>query len=150
MARQQATLDRDRCAQIAGVCACFNFRKASRSVTQMFDQALSPTGLRSTQLVILIASYVLNCGPAQLARELVMERSTLTRNLRPLIQQGLLRLTHGSAGRTKLVELTPKGQQALLKAIPYWEKAQGALEERLGGRLPHMIEDLTCVVEATR
>jgi DNA-binding MarR family transcriptional regulator len=149
MARKTVELDRDQCAEIARTCACFNFRKASRSVTQMFDQALAPTGLRSTQLVILIAAYVLECGAAQLARELIMDRSTLARNLRPLAQQGLLRLAT-ARGRSRVVELTPRGKFALLKAIPYWEKAQGALAQRLGDRLPKMFEDLSAVVQATR
>ncbi len=97
----------------------------------MFDQALAPTGLRSTQLVILIAAYVLECGAAQFARELIMDRSTLARNLRPLAQQGLLRLAT-ARGRSRVVELTPRGKLALVKAIPYWEKAQGA-RSAIGG-----------------
>jgi hypothetical protein len=86
-------LDLEACAQAAAVCACFNFRKASRAVTQHFDEQLQPTGLRSTQLVILLAVAVYeSSGMAELARALVMDRSTLTRNLRPLINQGLLTL----------------------------------------------------------
>jgi DNA-binding MarR family transcriptional regulator len=149
MARTSVQLDREQCAEIARTCACFNFRKASRSVTQMFDQALAPTGLRSTQLVILIAAYVMECGAAQLARELIMDRSTLARNLRPLIQQGLLRLAPAS-GRSRIIELTPRGRHALRKAFPYWEKAQNTLAHRLGGRLDHMFDDLAAVVQATR
>jgi hypothetical protein len=71
-------LDLELCAQAAASCACFNFRKASRAVTQRFDELLQPTGLRSTQLVVLIAVAVSDSpGVATLARALVMDRSTL-------------------------------------------------------------------------
>ena len=103
---------------MARTCACFNFRKASRSVTQLFDQILAPAGLRSTQLVILITGQLL--GPssiARLARELVMDRSTLTRNLKPLMNMGLLQFSQGD-GKHKAVEVTVEGQAALLRSAP--------------------------------
>src|SRR5215813_7592579 len=104
-------------AEMARTCACFNFRKASRSVTQLFDQVLAPSGLRSTQLVILITSQLL--GPssiARLARELVMDRSTLTRNLKPLLSTGLLQFVRASSSKHKSVELTQQGRAALVNA----------------------------------
>src|SRR5476651_2814628 len=58
--------DESKLAEMARTCACFNFRKASRSVTQLFDQILAPTGLRSTQLVILMTGQLL--GPSSIAR----------------------------------------------------------------------------------
>jgi DNA-binding MarR family transcriptional regulator len=126
-------LDLDACAQAAAVCACFNFRKASRAVTQHFDEQLQPTGLRSTQLVILLAVAVHeSSGMAELARALVMDRSTLTRNLRPLIKQGFLTLNLGSDRRTRLIQLTPEGRRALKRAIPVWEKAQTQFVGELG------------------
>ena len=123
----------DKLGEMARTCACFNFRKASRSVTQLFDQALAPTGLRSTQLVILITGELL--GPssiARMARELVMDRSTLTRNLRPLIAAGLLELSAGKDGREKQVELTAQGRKSLVKALPIWAGAQQSFVEHVG------------------
>jgi len=145
-------LDREKCLEMVGTCACFNFRKASRSVTQLFDQILAPIGLRSTQLVILVAAQVLGpCGLARLARELVMDRSTITRNIHPLVVQGLLQVT-GKAGRGgKSVEITSAGQKALHSAVPYWEEAQGQLLRRMGqDRWDRVMVDLTNVVDATR
>src|SRR5438552_6327728 len=98
-------IDDNSLAEAARTCACFNFRKASRSVTQLFDQILAPTGLRSTQLVILVTGQLL--GPssiARLARELVMDRSTLTRNLKPLLAMGLLQLSRAENGKHKSVQ----------------------------------------------
>lgn len=145
-------IDGQKLAEMARTCACFNFRKASRSVTQLFDQILAPTGLRSTQLVILITGQLL--GPssiARLARELVMDRSTLTRNLKPLMNMGLVAFTRGESGRHKSVEVTPAGQQALLRSAPLWEQAQSHLVNRLGpDHWDRIMADLASIVEATR
>ncbi|MEX0678539.1 MAG: MarR family winged helix-turn-helix transcriptional regulator [Pirellulales bacterium] len=145
-------IDEHKLAEMARTCACFNFRKASRSVTQLFDQILAPTGLRSTQLVILITGLLL--GPssiARLARELVMDRSTLTRNLRPLMNMGLVRFTQGEGGKQKTVEVTVNGQAALLKSAPYWERAQSHLVERFGvDAWNRIMADLSAIVDATR
>jgi DNA-binding MarR family transcriptional regulator len=152
MHAESGEIDAGKLAEMARTCACFNFRKVSRSVTQLFDQTLAPTGLRSTQLVILITSELL--GPssiARLARELVMDRSTLTRNLRPLLNQGLLRLTKSDSAKQKSVAITPEGRDALLKAGPLWENAQNRLVERLGPEhWNQLMGELAGIVEATR
>jgi DNA-binding MarR family transcriptional regulator len=145
-------IDDKKLAEMARTCACFNFRKASRSVTQLFDQILAPTGLRSTQLVILITSQLL--GPssiARLARELVMDRSTLTRNLKPLMNLGLLHFAQGDANKHKAVELTVEGQAALIRSAPYWEQAQTHLVNKFGSEdWNRIMADLGAIVEATR
>jgi DNA-binding MarR family transcriptional regulator len=145
-------IDQSKLAEMARTCACFNFRKASRSVTQLFDQILAPAGLRSTQLVILITGQVL--GPssiARLARELVMDRSTLTRNLKPLINMGLVRFAQGENGKQKSVEVTDDGQAALTRSAPYWEQAQTHLVAHFGDDAWNRIMgDLAAIVEATR
>ncbi len=152
MACDDSTMDNAKLAEMARTCACFNFRKASRSVTQMFDQILAPTGVRSTQLVILITGQLL--GPssiARLARELVMDRSTLTRNLRPLLALDMLRLTLPEKGKHKSVELTEAGRAALVKAAPYWQQAQSQLVNRFGTEhWNRIMGDLGGIVEATR
>ncbi len=145
-------IDNSKLAEMARTCACFNFRKASRSVTQLFDQTLAPTGLRSTQLVILITSQLL--GPssiARLARELVMDRSTLTRNLKPLLSLGLLRFAAAGDGKHKSVELTDEGLVALSKAAPYWQRAQTHLVGQFGSdHWSRIMTDMAAIVEATR
>ncbi|HEX5137965.1 MAG TPA: MarR family winged helix-turn-helix transcriptional regulator [Planctomycetota bacterium] len=135
-------------AEAARVCACFNFRKASRAVTQMFDAVLHPGGLRSTQFVILVAVSAEGTAKLpELARMLNVDRSTLTRNLQPLAREGLLRISDTRGERASSVRLTPKGERLLLAAIPLWEKAQKTFVERLGGRRwQAMLEDLNRVV----
>jgi DNA-binding MarR family transcriptional regulator len=150
--RLQSELSRDKCLEMVSNCASFNFRKASRSVTQLFDQILAPIGLRSTQLVILVAAQVLGpCGLARLARELVMDRSTITRNIHPLVVQGLLQVSGKSGRGGKSVEITKAGQDALINAVPFWEEAQEQLLRRMGqDRWDRVMVDLTSVVDATR
>ena len=137
---------------MARTCAGFNFRKAARSVTQLFDQTLAPTGLRSTQLVILVTGQLLGpCSIARLCGELVMDRSTLTRNLKPLLSMGMLQLSKSENGKHKSVEVTDSGRAALVKASPYWERAETHLVGRFGpDRWNRIMVDLLTIVEATR
>lgn len=119
--------------QAAQTCACMNLRKATRVVTQLFDETLAPTGLRSTQFVVLVSACLAGpCSIARLARELVMDRSTLTRNLKPLVDRGLICTTSPEGVRVRTVELTDSGRQALAGAIPYWQQAQARIIEQFG------------------
>jgi DNA-binding MarR family transcriptional regulator len=109
--------------------------------------------LRSTQLVVLLGAYVLGSSNLRrLADELAMDRSTLTRNLKPLIAQRLLQTTPTKGrGRSKSIVVTPRGQELLLTAAPLWQQAQNSLRERLGDeRLSRVLEDLATVTEAVR
>jgi DNA-binding MarR family transcriptional regulator len=119
-------------AEILAVCGSFNLRKASRVLTQMFDEALQPTGLRSTQLTILLvlARYG-ETAMSRLSRELVLSPSTLSRNLRPLERQGLIRIA-GSAARGKQVMLTDEGRDAIIRSAPYWQEVQGRFTQQVG------------------
>lgn len=119
-------------SEILQSCACFNLRKASRSVTQFYDEMLQPTGLRSTQVVVLTAIYAeKDLSLSRLARELVMSPSTLSRNLAPLKREGLVEAKrHGTRGIS--LRLTRKGEKSLEKALPYWEAAQSRFVEIVG------------------
>lgn len=145
-------LDMAKCRVAAETCACFNFRKASRVVTQLFDEALAPCGLRSTQVVILLATLV--CGPltaAELADVLVTDRSTLTRNLGPLTKRKLLKIATGEDRRTRVISLAPAGEEALAEAVPLWEQAQSRFVNHLGSaRWKKMLGDLNAAVTAAR
>lgn len=134
-------------------CACFNFRKASRAITQLYDEALQPTGLRSTQLVILLSIAAADEPPtiAQLARELVMDPSTLNRNLQPLSRRRLVSRWASRDGRRKLLGLTDKGKSAIVEAVPFWEKAQSQFVEQIGPqRWDELRQGMQSVVESAR
>lgn len=128
-------------------CACFNLRKAARAVTQLYDEALRPADLRATQFALLTATRLLGSAPmTRLAEIMGMDRTTLTRNLRPLERQGLIRVRPGSDGRVREVVLTERGQEALARALPLWERAQGRVVKGLGGsRWRRLLGDLTAM-----
>jgi DNA-binding MarR family transcriptional regulator len=116
-------------------CASFNLRKAARVMTQFFDQVLRPTGLRSTQLVILLAAGLQEkTTMSELSEALVSDRTTLTRALRPLFKKGFLRNMPGSDRRKSGIVLTLKGHQAIRKAAPYWQAAQSKVEKGFGAK----------------
>jgi DNA-binding MarR family transcriptional regulator len=119
--------------QVVSSCACFNLRKASRVVTQHFDQILKPSGLLITQFTILVAISMAKSGTVnELAERLVMDRTTLTRNLKPMEREKWLKSEPGQDQRTRVISLTPNGEAALAKALPLWKQAQSGVEEALG------------------
>ncbi len=125
-------------------CTCFNLRKAARAVTQYYDEVLKPSGLRATQFTLLVAAH--NAGPItinRLAERLVMDRTTLTRNLKPLERQRLIQIVSGEDRRTRAVTLTERGHEVLAQALPLWEQAQvevvgGLGRERWSDLLGHL------------
>ncbi len=113
-------------------CVCFAVRRAARAVTQYYDRCLRPSGLRATQftlLVLLARSKGLSLNRA--AERLRMERTTLTRNLRPLLAKRYVRVRSGHDRRTRLLAVTQKGADAVAAALPHWRAAQRATTERL-------------------
>ena len=93
--------------EAAAGCSCAGLRRASRAVTQSFDAVLRPSGLRTTQLSLLVALAKLGRVPvSRLAEALVMDRTTLTRNLRPLEKASWIRVVEGPDLRRRAVILT--------------------------------------------
>ena len=119
--------------EVARACACANLRKAARAVTQLFDAVLAPSGLKATQFTLLVTSRL--SGEATingLAERMAMDRTTLSRNLKPLVRDGLLEVSPGGDGRTRLVRISLEGEQALDKAYPMWKMAQEEVVGSLG------------------
>jgi DNA-binding MarR family transcriptional regulator len=116
-------------------CLFQRTRTAARAVTRFYDDELRPTGLRATQANVLanIAAKG-ELSISALSDALGMDRTTLTRNLRPLEQRKLLAVSPEGRHRTRLVRLTPTGTAALGEIADCWERAQTALEHRLGAR----------------
>lgn len=127
------TVDRDLCVEAVRVCACFNLRRASRAVTRLYDEILGQGGLRSTQFVALVALRI-EGSPSlpRLARTLGVDRSTLTRNLAPLVKGGLVTIASPSRSHTATARLTPKGEEAIARCVPFWREAQNRFEARVG------------------
>ncbi len=114
-------------------CVCATLRKATRSVTQYFDNTLRPSGLRATQFNILAEIHgVGEATVTELTEILVMDQTTLTRSLALLERGGLLRTVPKPDGRVKAVQLTKKGQRALQTAYPLWVGAQKKMLKAIG------------------
>lgn len=120
-------------ARQAVPCVGFNTRRATRLITQYYDQALAPAGIRSTQYSLLNLLAMMGEAPMQeVAFVLAMDRTTLTRNLNPLLRKGLVKVKMGSDRRARPLAITPKGQSALERALPYWQKAQSRIINEIG------------------
>jgi DNA-binding MarR family transcriptional regulator len=116
-------------------CINFQFRKTARALSQFYDEGLRPTGLRSTQFTMLVVIETSQpVSMSELANLLMMDRSTLTRNFHLLEQQELVSTRVGTDRRSRLVRLTRKGGSALTRALPYWQKAQQQVLDRIGGK----------------
>ena len=117
-------------------CTCLRLRKAARRVSQIYDRALQPWGLTVTQYGLLGHIGVLDgVGVGALAGKLVMDPTTLTRNLKPLLQQGYIVLAPDRRDRrARRLYLTAAGRQAFQRAKPAWAGAQLQLEAALGAR----------------
>lgn len=117
-----------------GICACKNLRMTSRVVTQYFDKALHSVGLRATQFSMLAyISYKKSSTVGALADALLMDQTTVTRNVEVLRKNGLIDIRiDENDSRKRCIEITELGNSKLLEAIPSWEKAQNYIEEKIG------------------
>ena len=131
-------------------CLCHRTRMAARAVTRLYDEMLRPTGLRATQLAVLVAVGKEDVTSiTELAKFMGMDRSTLTRNLAPLEREGLIRVGNEGWRRSRTVEITNKGRSRLREALPFWEKAQQTMRQKLGGRRwPVIMADLDDLIRA--
>ncbi len=133
-------------------CTCANLRKATRVVTQSYNAALKPTGLKTTQFTML--ATLANTGDMPLTRladVLVVDRTTLTRNLKPLERDGLIRTDPEEDQRVRMVGLTDAGMSAFERAQPYWTEAQSKIVTAFGeARWSNFITDLTKAVASSR
>lgn len=115
-------------------CHCQAIRQAARRVSALYDAAMAPVGLRVSQYGILVRLQ--GGGPRgiqALAAELVMDRTTLGRNIRPLERDGLLSAIPDPADRRgRLLAITPAGADLVARAAPAWRAAQAAYEAQIG------------------
>jgi DNA-binding MarR family transcriptional regulator len=116
------------------LCNCLALRQAARHVTQFYDQFLATAGLRTTQFSIL--AKLRRLGPrtiSTLAADLVMDRTTLGRNLQPLEREGLVAVVKGRADRrSREIRLTDAGAERLRTAVDGWLEAQAGFEAAFG------------------
>lgn len=115
-------------------CTCGNLRKTTRTITQFYDKSLQPSGLRSTQCSLLLTiSLHGNASVGELGARLLMDQTTVTRNIEILRKHGYIRITkEENDARRKSISITNEGEKKLAEAIPLWEKAQAHIEKGFG------------------
>jgi DNA-binding MarR family transcriptional regulator len=132
-------------------CNCFAVRAAARHVTQLYDQLLAPTGLRTTQFSIL--AKLKRLGPRtinSLAKDMAMDRTTLGRNVLPLERDALIRIEPAANDRrAKELHLTKAGEKRLQAAIGRWTEAQGRFEHTFGPERAANLRSMLRAVVAT-
>lgn len=114
-------------------CTNLKIRQLDRMVSRHYDRFVGAAGLKNTQYALL--SHVVRLGPVRpsdLARRMLMDASTLTRNLQPLVAQGWLRIYAGKDARSRLIEATDAGKDKRAEGHRAWKVAQLALNQRLG------------------
>jgi len=133
-------------------CSCNMMRKSARKITQFYENNLREASIKPTQFSIL--ATLANTGPiqlTQLADRLVLERTSLTRNLNVLERNTWIDIQPGEEDlRQRVVSLTRNGYKQLDCAIPYWQKAQKAIAKDMGQetitRLRTMLDEMTEII----
>ena len=146
------TLNSVKCAEIGKACVCGNLRKASRLISQIYDEFLKPSGLKATQYALLMT--IKGFGRvtiSKLAKWIIMDRTTVTRNLKLLENKGLVNTESGEDKRERVVTITDKGIDALMSAYPLWEEAQHYVAESIGkDKSNRIVKDLSGMVSMLR
>jgi DNA-binding MarR family transcriptional regulator len=137
--------------KIANECPGLRVREASRLLTRVLDEALRPLGIQATQLSVLVAVAMFGENGAMigpLAQALVLDRTTLTRNVKPLERAGLLRVARSPKdARARVVVLTRGGERMIESAYPLWEQAQKRIRDSFGpGRVDALRDRLAELV----
>lgn len=125
-----------------GGCTCFQIRRAARKVTAIYDRHLADVGLTVTQwglLANLAGKPPMPIGA--FADVMAMDRTTLTRSIKPLIAAGLMALTPGPDRRTRSLALTSEGKAMVRRAYPTWRAAEMEVRAALGAKATGALHD---------
>jgi DNA-binding MarR family transcriptional regulator len=133
------------------VCTCFRLRRAARQVSQIYDRELAEVDLSLNEYSILRHAQRDACQLGELAESLGMERTTLTRNLKPLLDAGWLRERRGEDARQRFIAITASGRRRLSSAKPYWQRAQERIDSSFGtDRSRRLRQELDSLASALR
>ncbi len=117
-------------------CTCFRIRSAARRVTQIYSQHLAPTGLKISQFSLL--GFVCAEAPVSIGRLselLATDRTTLTRNLKPLLDDGVIERAASGDKRRHELAATAAGRALFKRALPLWSAAEQEVREAMGAKL---------------
>ena len=132
-------------------CMNLSFRKASRVISQIYDRELAEVGLKCGQFSILRAVREMRqTTNAELQELLVLEQTTLTRGLKPLIRDGYIKIEPGLDRRDKLLSLTAQGKHLYREADKKWQQAQDAVIRKLGRKTSEQMMEMNQALVALR
>src|SRR5258707_15690988 len=136
---------------ISRTCIAVRLRLLNRVVTNFYDDALRPLGLKVSQLNILIVTARLGLArPAGVCEILQLDTSTLSRNVKPLQAHGWLEVVPDEDARTQPFRLTAQGRRLIEKAVPAWEEAQRQATELLGNEGIALLDNAAKKLRATK
>jgi DNA-binding MarR family transcriptional regulator len=125
-------------------CMCGTLRRTSRALTQLYENAIRPLGLRATQLTILqVLSRAGEVSQGQLGEMLAMDSTSLTRTLEIMVRHGWIAERRGADRRERCLRLAKGGETKLTRVLPVWEKVQSSLRSQLGDQAWNNLLQLT-------
>jgi DNA-binding MarR family transcriptional regulator len=125
-------------------CLCASFRRAARTLTQHYDEALRSVGIRTTQFTVLQALSLVGVVPqGKLGEILAMDSTTLTRTLAIMSREGWIEKSRGRDGRERSVALANAGREQFARALPVWQSVQAKLRRELGNERWETLLNLT-------
>jgi MarR family transcriptional regulator for hemolysin len=132
-------------------CMNLSYRKASRVISQIYDRELAEVGLKCTQFSILSAvRYMKQTTNVELQELLVLEQTTLTRGLKPMIRDGYIKIEPGQDKREKLLSLTAEGKILFNNANKKWQQAQDTVVRKLGRKTAEQILEMNQTLVALK
>jgi DNA-binding MarR family transcriptional regulator len=125
-----------RCAKaMGGECLALGARLISRVISRIYDEALRPCGLKGSQMSILaVIAGLVHADPGEICRLLELDASTLSRNVKRMTTRGWIKRSPKGDRRAHQFELTPEGEDVLVRAFPRWQEAQAQAVEALGAK----------------
>ena len=144
-----STRQQDAVSRIASGCLAGRARLINREITNIYETALRPLGLRVSQLNILVMIGTHEPTTAgEISRILRIEKSTMSRNVERLRAKGWIKTVDADDGRAQLLRLTTRGRKLVHRALPYWEEAQQEARKRLGAANLNAVHRIASAVMA--
>jgi DNA-binding MarR family transcriptional regulator len=135
MKKPQSRLSLADCLEVEKSCLALNLRRVERIVCQIYDTALRPFGIKSTQFSLLVTVHAMQPAPlSRIADRIDVDRTTLTRNLSLLEASGLIETARGDDLRERMISMTEKGDAVLVAAFPVWTATQRRLTSKIGNQ----------------
>jgi len=151
MARKTLNTTEQVCNTVARDCIAMRVRLLNRVVTKIYDDCLRPNGLRTAQMNILVAVFLMkSASPSEIEHRLSLDKSTVSRNVERMRRRGWLELVPGKDGRSHQLQVTAEGARLLSKARVAWQQAQEKAVSLLGKDGVRALSGIEAALSANR